>query len=342
MVTAARDRLAKTLRGDVKSAFSADLTARLDDLSLEIEGLGRVKFPVTPATARKIIGLGQPARFGRGEETLTDPEVRHTWEIPKHLVGVNWNEAALKEALLTIKEDLGLPNAAETPLLRLDNLGKRFGTVKALKDVSLELPAGKTLAIVGESGSGKSTLAKAAIQLLAADEGKVYVGDLEFSALKGGALRRARRRIQMIFQDPFGSLNPRHRVGDVIARAGKLGGLSAAKAKARALELLEIVGLPRDDAHISRRMTYYYAFNARRYCHAVAPAVPQAIIEAGYLTNPLDQQTLIGDPDRAALGIARGVETFLADADRSLPATLPKGKKEERNRGRDERKRREV
>ena len=93
---------------------------------------------------------------------------------------------------------------------------------------------GKTLAIVGKWGSGKSTLAKAAIRLIAADGGKVLVRDLDFSALQGSALRRARRRIQMIFQDPFGSLNPRHRIGDVISRAGRLGGLNAGEAKARA------------------------------------------------------------------------------------------------------------
>jgi hypothetical protein len=86
MLTAARDRLARTLRGDAQTAFSVELTARTDDLSLEVEGFGPVKFPVTPAKARKLAGLGQPARFGRGEETLTDPDVRDTWEIPKYLV----------------------------------------------------------------------------------------------------------------------------------------------------------------------------------------------------------------------------------------------------------------
>ena len=59
MVTAARDRLARTLRGDVKSAFSVELTGRPEDLSLELEGLGRIKLPVSPASARKLIGLGQ-------------------------------------------------------------------------------------------------------------------------------------------------------------------------------------------------------------------------------------------------------------------------------------------
>jgi len=112
MATAARDRLGRTLRGDAQTAFSVELTAGTDDLSLEVEGFGHVRFPVTPAKARKLLGLGQPARFGRGEETVTDPDVRDTWEIPKHLVRAEWNDAALKAALATVKEELGLPNAA--------------------------------------------------------------------------------------------------------------------------------------------------------------------------------------------------------------------------------------
>jgi predicted 2-oxoglutarate/Fe(II)-dependent dioxygenase YbiX len=113
MATAARDRLARTLRGDAQTAFSVELTARTDDLSLEVEGFGHVRFPVTPAKARKLLGLGQPARFGRGEETITDPDVRDTWEIPKRLVRAEWNDPTLKDILATVKEELGLPNAAE-------------------------------------------------------------------------------------------------------------------------------------------------------------------------------------------------------------------------------------
>jgi len=113
MTTAARDRLARTLRSDAQAAFSAELTSRTDDLNLEVEGFGQVRFPVTPAKARKLLGLGQPARFGRGEETVTDPDVRDTWEIPQHLVRAQWNDATLKDILATVKEELGLPNAAE-------------------------------------------------------------------------------------------------------------------------------------------------------------------------------------------------------------------------------------
>jgi hypothetical protein len=70
--------------------------------------------------------------------------------------------------------------------------------------------------------------------------------------------------------------------------------------------------LPRDDEHISLRMRYYYAFNSRRYCHAVAPGVPQAIVEMGYLTSAADRQYLIGDPGRLATAIADSVQDFLA------------------------------
>jgi 2-oxoglutarate-Fe(II)-dependent oxygenase superfamily protein len=113
MATAARDRLARTLRGDVQTAFSVELTARTEDLSLEVEGFGPVKLPVTPAKARKLAGLAEPARFGRGEQTLTDPDVRDTWEIPKRLLRAEWDDATLKDVLATVKEELGLPNRAE-------------------------------------------------------------------------------------------------------------------------------------------------------------------------------------------------------------------------------------
>ncbi|MBI4494522.1 MAG: N-acetylmuramoyl-L-alanine amidase [Chloroflexi bacterium] len=70
-------------------------------------------------------------------------------------------------------------------------------------------------------------------------------------------------------------------------------------------------GLQRDDEHISLRMRYYYAFNSRRYCHTVAPGVPQAIVETGFLTSAADRQLLLGTPDLAARGIAEGVLAFL-------------------------------
>lgn len=72
-----------------------------------------------------------------------------------------------------------------------------------------------------------------------------------------------------------------------------------------------VTGLPRDDEHITLRMRYYYAFNARRYCHSVSVGVPQAIVEMGYMTSATDRQWLIGDPNRVARGVAQGIEAFL-------------------------------
>ena len=112
MATAACDRLARTLLSDVQTTYSVELTTRTEDLSLIVEGFGPVKLPVTPAKARKLIGLGQSARFGRGEQTLTDRDVRDTWEIPTQLVRAEWNDATLKDVLATVKEELGLPKAA--------------------------------------------------------------------------------------------------------------------------------------------------------------------------------------------------------------------------------------
>jgi N-acetylmuramoyl-L-alanine amidase len=74
-------------------------------------------------------------------------------------------------------------------------------------------------------------------------------------------------------------------------------------------------GLPRDDEHITLRMRYYYAFNSRRFCHAVAPGVPQAIVELGYMTSAADRRLLIGEPERLAIGLAEGIRAFL----RTLP-----------------------
>ena len=113
MASAARDRLGKALRGDAEPASSTDLTVRMDALTLDVEGFGRARFPVTPAKARKLVTLGKPARFGRGEDTLTDPGVRDTWEIPVGLVSATWDPGVLRDVLDTVKEDLGLPNSAE-------------------------------------------------------------------------------------------------------------------------------------------------------------------------------------------------------------------------------------
>lgn len=117
--------------------------------------------------------------------------------------------------------------------------------VHAVDDVSLELGAGETLGIVGESGCGKSTLAKVLVRLEDPTAGSVVLDGVNLTALSGAELRKQRRRIQMVFQDPYSSLNPRKSIGSTLEEvlAVHRFGVSAAARRTRALELLELVGL---------------------------------------------------------------------------------------------------
>ncbi|HEY3326748.1 MAG TPA: ATP-binding cassette domain-containing protein [Novimethylophilus sp.] len=124
----------------------------------------------------------------------------------------------------------------------------RFGfgsnLIKALDDVSIALKPGATLAVVGESGSGKSTLARCLLQLQPLDAGQVLFEGHDLAALSGQELRAARRHLQMVFQDPFASLNPRMKVGDIVGEGLVIHGLGdAEERRAKVLRMLERVGL---------------------------------------------------------------------------------------------------
>jgi ABC-type microcin C transport system duplicated ATPase subunit YejF len=137
----------------------------------------------------------------------------------------------------------------KTYIQRTGALGLGKQTIPALDDVSLQLKRGTTLAVVGESGSGKSTLARGILRLLALDSGEVEFDGRDFLALDKSALRSARRDIQMIFQDPFASLNPRMRVGDIIAEGLVIHGMgNASQQKDSVRQMLEKVGLLAEDA----------------------------------------------------------------------------------------------
>jgi oligopeptide/dipeptide ABC transporter ATP-binding protein len=135
------------------------------------------------------------------------------------------------------------------PLVRVENVVKHFPaglgqSVKAVDGVSFEIREGETLGLVGESGCGKSTLARLVTQLIPVTSGKVFVGDVELTKLRGEKLRQQRRQLQVIFQDPFASLDPRMTVGDIIAEP--LDNFKVVQGRARdqrVQELLRIVGL---------------------------------------------------------------------------------------------------
>lgn len=143
------------------------------------------------------------------------------------------------------------------PLLQVESVSKRFRvggrTLHAVESVSLEVGAAQTLGVVGESGSGKSTLGRVALRLLEPDAGRVLFEGQDLADLGPKELRARRRDMQMIFQNPLASLNPRMTMGAAIEDAmiiQKIGGSAKAR-RARVGELLERVGLPRSvrDAH---------------------------------------------------------------------------------------------
>jgi oligopeptide transport system ATP-binding protein len=134
-------------------------------------------------------------------------------------------------------------------LLRVENAVKLFPagiaqSVHAVDGVSFEIREGETLGLVGESGCGKSTLARLVTQLLPVTSGKVFFGDVELTRLRGEKLRQYRRQLQMIFQDPFASLDPRMTVGDIIAEPlDNFRVVRGRRRNERVQELLKIVGL---------------------------------------------------------------------------------------------------
>jgi oligopeptide/dipeptide ABC transporter ATP-binding protein len=135
-----------------------------------------------------------------------------------------------------------------TALLSLRNIHVRFptaaGLVQAVNGVSLDLAEGETLGLVGESGCGKSTLGKAILRLVPIAEGEIRIDGTDIAPLDSRQLSELRRKVQMIFQDPYGSLNPRSTVGRSVAQPLKLAGWKPAAIAERVATLLKWVGLP--------------------------------------------------------------------------------------------------
>ncbi len=161
--------------------------------------------------------------------------------------------------------------------------------VRAVSDVSFSLVEGEVLGIVGESGCGKSTLGHSILRLIEPDSGQVIFGDKDLVKSSRRELKRARRDFQIIFQDPYGSLNPRHKVGHVIGEpliVHKIG--TKADREARVAELLDIVGLPTDAAN--------------RYPHEFSGGQRQRIAIARALA--LNPKLLVADEAVSALDVS--------------------------------------
>ena len=177
-----------------------------------------------------------------------------------------------------------------TPLLEARHLTVHYrtptATLRALEDVSFTLAESEVLGIVGESGCGKSTLGRAVLRLTEPTAGEILFQGQDLRALSGAALRRARREMQIVFQDPFGALNPRHRVATLIGEPLTIHGLP--NREQRVAELLDLVGLPPD--------------SGRRYIHEFSGGQRQRIGIARALA--VQPEFLVCDEAVAALDVS--------------------------------------
>ncbi|MFH6888660.1 MULTISPECIES: dipeptide ABC transporter ATP-binding protein [Corynebacterium] len=146
-------------------------------------------------------------------------------------------------------ESTGAPTtrAAGEPLVRVEGLTQRFGDFTAVDDISFTVAKGSTRAIVGESGSGKTTTGRSIAMFNTPTAGSITVGGRDIVGLRGKALREERNNIQLVYQNPYGSLDPKQTIGQTVAEPLRnLKGASASSAKAKAKEFLELVALNPD------------------------------------------------------------------------------------------------
>jgi peptide/nickel transport system ATP-binding protein len=228
-----------------------------------------------------VMQYGLVVEQGPAEEVLNRPQHAYT----KQLIA----------AVPPLKAPPPRPISDE-PILTIANVSKTFRTggflgrgvrvTHAVKDVSLVLPKGGTLGIVGESGSGKSTLARCIIRLIDPDTGSLVLNGKDLAKLSREEMRRETRHIQMVFQDPFGSLNPRRKAGELVAQGPIVHGMDRAKALAKAKELFGLVGL--DPAATDRFPHEFSGGQRQRIGLARALALEPEVLVADEAVSALD------------------------------------------------------
>jgi len=211
--------------------------------------------------------------------------------------GASGPEPAESEAAASRRQRV--PAVTERPLLQVRGLKVHFpirkgllrrtvGHVHAVDGVDLDIAQGQTLALVGESGCGKTTAGKAILQLLRPTAGSVRFDGAELTTLGGEALRRRRREFQIIFQDPYSSMNPRMMIGDIVEEGMRAQGIgrNAADRRERVRSLIERVGLREE--HLDRYPHEFSGGQRQRICIARALAVEPRLIVCDEPTSALD------------------------------------------------------
>ncbi len=234
-----------------------------------------------------VLREGRIVEEGPVDQVLTAP--RH--DYTRDLIAAHDRVAGAFAAARTGRAPQRRAATAREPLLRVEGLGAhhrgRDGTVTAAHDISFEIARGECVALVGESGSGKTTIARAIAGLHRRSHGRVLLGDAELAPTAKARPRELRRRCQIVFQNPYESLNPRQAVVDQVARPARLlRGLSAPEANAVATSLLERVRLP---TRLARRLPAELSGGERqRVAIARALAAEPELLVCDEITSALD------------------------------------------------------
>ena len=228
-----------------------------------------------------VLQNGELVEQGAAHEVLHDPQHPYTRRLLAAVPSLTppppkaWRE-----------EPIVLKVGALTKAYGGGGLFRKSREVQAADAVSFDIRRGETLGLVGESGSGKSTVGRCVLRLIEPDGGTIEIGDLLFSSLSQHDLRPHRRRIQMVFQDPFASLNPRRKVGYIIAEGPITQGVGEARAFEEARILLEKVGLP---AQAAERYPHEFSGGQRqRIGIARALAMKPDVLVADEAVSALD------------------------------------------------------
>ncbi|MEQ6249527.1 ABC transporter ATP-binding protein [Sulfitobacter sp. HNIBRBA3233] len=242
-------------------------------------------FGVVADIADRVIVMqkGEIVETGTADEVLLRPQHPYT--------------RALIDAIPRLTRHADGEETPGTPVLRVEGLSKTFTTgsgalfgkprvVKAVQDVTFDLFAGETIGIVGESGSGKSTVGRCIVRLVEPDKGRVQIDGEDIAPMKGTALRDKRRKMQMIFQDPFSSLNPRARVSRILTEGLIAYDTPREEAMEKARNLLELVGL--DRSAMDRFPHEFSGGQRQRIGIARALALDPSIIIADEAVSALD------------------------------------------------------